>query len=225
MQQPQNIGIALNITRSRITVLVFNLTIIALMLSILSAHSMSKNYNYLEHLSSSIALFTGFCLTILGIFWLLSSQDLDAQGLSRPLPFTVGAVTTYLALSQTITAFMHEYLLDIELAIKVTPADITTGSNGILPPGALGDSALLTLYSMGSALWILTTYLAPIMMSFKSPIEKNQRWLVALYYFAVQIPVYWVYAHAWNLQYVAADQPTNMLQLFALQFMQPVLWF
>ena len=225
MQQHQNIGIALNITRSRITVLVFNLTIIALMLSILSAQGMSTNYNHLEHLSSSIALFTGFCLTILGIFWLLSSQDLDAQGLSRPLPFTLGSLTSYLALSQTITAFMHEYLLDVELTIAATQPVIATNLGSILLPAALGDSALLILFSMGSALWILTTYLGPIMMSFKSPIERNQRWLVALYYFAVQIPVYWVYAHAWNLQYVAADQPTNMLQLFALQFMQPVLWF
>jgi hypothetical protein len=30
---------------------------------------------------------------------------------------------------------------------------------------------------------------------------------------------------AWHLQYVPADQPTNMLSIFALQYVQPVLWF
>ena len=29
----------------------------------------------------------------------------------------------------------------------------------------------------------------------------------------------------WQLEYVPADQDMNMLSLFALQFIQPVLWF
>ena len=188
---------------------------------------MAVNYSHLEHLSSSIALFTGFCLTVLGIFWLLSSQDLDELGLSRPLPFTFGSITSYLALSQTITAFMHEYLLvlDVQLTIETTQPVIAVNSGSMLLPGALGDSALFILFIMGSVLWILTTYLAPIMMGLKSPISTHQRWVLALYYLALQLPIYWVYAKAWNLQYVSADQSMNIMQLYALQFLQPFLWF
>jgi hypothetical protein len=100
-------GIALNVTRTRVTVLVFNLTVISVMLSILAARGTTGDQAVTAHLTSFVALFVGFCLTILGIFWLLTSQDWDAQGLSRPRPFTLGAMTTYLALSQTVTAFMH----------------------------------------------------------------------------------------------------------------------
>ena len=225
IEHPQNTGIALNVSRTRITVLVFNLTIIAMMFSITSTQSMHVDYNHLHHLSSSIALFSGFCLTILGIFWLLSSQDLDAQGLSRPLPFTLGSMTSYLALSQTITAFMHEYLLDVESTIEAVQPGIAVNTGALILPAALGDSALLILFSMGSALWVLTTYLAPIMLALKSPINLHQRWLVGMYYFALQLLIYWVYAQAWHLQYVSEDQSINSLQLYALQFVQPLLWF
>ena len=48
--------------------------------------------------------------------------------------------------------------------------------------------------------------------------------LIAGYYFALVVPIYWVYATALHLQYGVADQPANMLGLYALQFFQPLLW-
>ena len=77
-------GIATNVTRTRVTVLVFNLTIITFMYSMLVKGDAAPGH--LNHLSSSIALFTGFCLTLLGLWLLLWSQDWDAEGLSRPRP-------------------------------------------------------------------------------------------------------------------------------------------
>ena len=103
---PTTNGIALNVTRTRVTVLVFNLTIISFMFSILATkHSPGG----LSQLSTSVALFMGFCLTLLGLWLLLYSQNWDELGLSRPLPFTLGAMTVYLALSQTITYLMQSY--------------------------------------------------------------------------------------------------------------------
>jgi hypothetical protein len=87
----------------------FNLTIIAFMTTLLGSRSAAANFVGLAHLTSFLALFVGFCLTLLGLWWLLFSQNNDAEGLSRAWPFTLGSVTTYLAASQTATAFMHEY--------------------------------------------------------------------------------------------------------------------
>ena len=224
LEQGASTGIALNITRTRVTVLVFNLTIISLMLSIMAAaRSTSADHTDIAHLTSSVALYIGFCLTLLGIYVLLASQNLDAQGLSRPLPFTLGSITTYLALSQTVTAFMHEYLLGFEVVLEAArPGESVHSLAGL---GALGDTGLLVLFVMGAAVWILTTYVAPLHTGLKSPVPGGQRWIFAGYYLALQIPIYWVHAGAWRLQYVPADQPTNMLSIFALQFVQPLLWF
>ena len=225
LEQNTNTGIALNVTRTRVTVLVFNLTVICVMLSILAARGTTGDHAVAAHLTSFVALFVGFCLTILGIFWLLSSQDLDAQGLSRPRPFTLGAITTYLALSQTVTAFMHEYLLGFESAAIAARPGVAVSARTAVPPDALGDAALLVLLVMGGGIWVLTTYVAPLTAGIKGSVLGGRRWVFVSYYFALQVPIYWVYTRAWHLQYVPADQPMNMLSLFALQFAQPLLWF
>ncbi len=221
LEQNTGTGIALNVTRTRVTVLVFNLTVISVMLSILVAtRDAAGHHDIMAHLTSFAALFIGFCLTILGVFWLLHSQSWDAQGLSHPRPFTFGTITTYLALSQTITAFMHEYILSFESGIE---ANILSS----VPPNALGDPAMLILICMGGAVWLLITYVAPLLAALKgSSLYGGRRWVIAGYYFALQIPTYWVYAEAWHLTNVSPEQqPVNMLGLFALQFIQPLLWF
>ena len=78
---------------------------------------------------------------------------------------------------------------------------------------------------MGAVAWVLITYIGPLTVGLGSPVRSDLRWVFAGYYFALQVPIYWVYARAWHLQHVQADQPTNMLSLFALQFVQPLLWF
>ena len=223
LEQPKNTEIALNVTRTRITVLVFNLTIIALMLSITSTRNMT-DHNVTGHLTSSVALFVGFCLTLLGLLWLLSSQNLDAQGMSRPWPFTLGTITSYLALSQTVTAFMHEYLVKVESVLEASGAIGSEKIQALVRLDVLDDTALLILFVMGGVVWFLTTYVAPLFTGFRSPIRGGWRWVLAGYYFALQVPIYWVYATTWQLEYVPADQDLNMLSLFALQFVQPVLW-
>jgi hypothetical protein len=201
------------------------MAVISVMLSILAARGTTGDQAVTAHLTSFVALFVGFCLTILGIFWLLSSQDWDAQGLSRPRPFTLGAITTYLALSQTVTAFMHEYLLGFESAAIAARPGVAASARSVLPPDALGDTALLVLFVMGGVIWVLTTYVGPLAAGIKGSAQGGRGWIFVGYYFALQVPIYWVYARAWHLQYAPADQPMNMLSLFALQFVQPLLWF
>lgn len=127
-ERPTSTEIALNVTRTRVTVLGFNLTIIALMLSLLKTRGATADLSVTAHLSSSVALFVGFCLTLLGLWLLLDSQKLDAEGLSRPWPFTLGAITTYLALSQTVTAFMHEYLVGIKSVVETSRSGLAESS-------------------------------------------------------------------------------------------------
>lgn len=218
-------GIALNVTRTRVTVLVFNLTIISLMLSTIVPRGGAAEYHSIAPLTSYASLLVGFCLTLVGILWLLFSQNLDAQGLSRPWPFALGTMTTYLALSQTVTAFMHEYLLGLKSVVEASLPGPSDTSQSLVLSETIGNIPLLFLLVMGSALWILITYAAPLSTILRSPVHGSHRWVFAAYYFALQVPIYWVYASAWHLQYVPADDSTNMLRLFGLQFVQPLLWF
>jgi hypothetical protein len=167
--------------------------------------------------------FVGFFLTLEGIFWLLFSQNLDAQGPSRPWPFALGTMTTFLALSQTVTALIQEFLVGFAAAQAADPG-IPASGHRLVPFEALGQIPFLILLSLGGAIWVLVTYAAPLITAICSPVRGGQRWVFAVYYCAFQIPICWAYASAWRLQYVPPDQPTNMLSLFAFQFIQPLLW-
>lgn len=219
--EQDRIGIAVNVTRTRVTILVFNLTIISLMLSILNQdHGLADGRLITAHLTTITALFVGFCLTIIGLFWLLYSQNWDAEGLSNYRSFTFGSITTYLALSQTITAFMHQYLQVFE---SIKPAVINSALVAV--PDAIFDKpAFIILLIMGGGIWFLITYFSPLMSAIKSSVHGGRRWVFVGYYFVLQIPIYWVYARAWHLQHVPADQSMSMLKLFVLQFIQPLLW-
>jgi len=220
---PSNKGIALNVSRTRVTVLVFNLTIITFMFSILAAkHTPGDG---LSQLSTSFALYMGFCLTLLGLWLLLYSQNWDEYGLSRPMPFTLGAMTVYLALSQTITAFMHGYLLNLISEVKTLRLANLENSGAFVGLDALDNMPLLVLAGMGAAIWVLITYVGPLLVLLRSPLRGGWRWLLGGYYFTLQIPIYWVYSRAWYLEYVPADQSVNKMSLFAMQFVQPLLWF
>jgi hypothetical protein len=227
MVSQQGIGkqVALNVTRTRVTVLAFNLTIISVMLSIKAGSGTITHHDVLPNLSSTVALFVGFCLTLVRLWWLLMSQNLDAAGLSRPWPFTLGAITTYLALSQTVTAFMHDYLVGVETGVEAALPNVAPGFQALARHEALGEAALLMLWVIGGATWVLMTYVAPLVTALRAPVPGARRWLFAAYYLAIQVPIYWVYAEASHLAYDAGTQQTGKLSLFALQFMQPLLWF
>lgn len=217
--------VALNVTRTRVTVLSFNLTIISVMLSIKVAGGELDQHDVLAHLSSTSALFVGFCLTLLGLWWLLVSQNLDAEGLSQPLTFTLGAITTYLALSQTVTAFMHEYLVALQTGVETALSGAVEGMQSLARFEHLSHSALLILVGIGGATWILMTYVAPLVTVLRGPVSGHRRWLIVVYYVALQAPIHWVYANAWLLGTGPAGHSQNLPMLFALQYMQPVLWF
>jgi uncharacterized membrane protein len=188
------------------------------MLSLLKSHSTTEG---LLHLTTSIALFMGFCLTLLGLWIFMFSQNWDKTGLSRPLPFLLGSITTYLALSQTVTAFMYEYLFDLKLMLDAV--NINTKLHHI--GKGEWDFVFILLSIMGGLLWILITYIAPIHSMGKHGIVKGKTLPIVGYYLVIQIPIYWIYAKAWNVQYNTGDQPLNMWEIFALQFLQPILWW
>ncbi|MDJ0894270.1 MAG: hypothetical protein QNJ92_03945 [Alphaproteobacteria bacterium] len=224
-ERRKDFGIALNVTRTYVTVLVFNLTIIALTRTVIAVRGTGGDPAFTAHLSSWAALYVGFSLTLLGIVWLLISQDWDPEGLSRPWPFVLGALTTYLAGAQTITAVMHEFLRGVKWAFEASRQAVVENAQASPELDALGDIAGLVLYTLGAAIWIAITYAAPLIAVLKSPVRRDRRWLFVAYYLANLLPIYWVYASTYYLQAARDGESANLANLFFLQFVQPLLWF
>jgi hypothetical protein len=65
LTRSETTAIAVNVTRTRVTVLAFNLTVISVMLSLKAGSGEFAQHDaLLQHLSSTVALFVGFCVTV-----------------------------------------------------------------------------------------------------------------------------------------------------------------
>lgn len=59
----------------------------------------------------------------------------------------------------------------------------------------------------------------------RGALAGRRAWVFAGYYLAIQLPVFWVYAWAWQIAWLAKHAETSVVTVFALQFVQPLLWF
>lgn len=221
LQGSNTSDVNLNLSRTRITILVFNLTIISLMLKMSMGGSAVSDSLKVTSLTSGLASFNGFCLTLLGLIIFLSSQRLDIVGNCKLRPFMFGTITTYLALSQTVTAFMHEFLIRFRADFNSSNLDGKSFDSAL---AQLDHSSMIGLYFMGGILWFLITYVAPIRAVLSNRDSRKKKGTFILYYLALQIPIYLMYAKAWQLEYIVSDQSSNLFSLFLLQFIQPLLW-
>jgi hypothetical protein len=121
--------ISLNVTRTRVSLLGFNLTVVAFLVGMLL--TVHQEQTFTHHLPAMSSLFLSFCLSMIAAGSLLASQELDLQGLSRPWLFSIGDVCMYLALSQSIAGLTRKYLGAVEQAIQAVhathPAEVGVG--------------------------------------------------------------------------------------------------
>ena len=66
---------------------------------------------------------------------------------------------------------------------------------------------------------------APLVAVVRGPLAGRRAWVFLVYYLAIQVPVFSVYAWTWHIASLAKGSETNLVNAFALQFVQPVLWF
>jgi hypothetical protein len=93
---------------------------------------------------------------------------------------------------------MHEYLVGVKLGVHGAVQAISGPLAGFKGHQFLGDAALLVLVVMGGIIWFLITYVAPLLTVLKGPLATRRAWIFAVYYLAIQVPVFWVYAEAWQ---------------------------
>ena len=217
--------IALNVTRTRITVLAFNLTIITLMLSGRFGDLAATPQGAIEHFPTSIALFIGFCMTFVGLIWFLLSQELDVDGLSKPMPFVLGSISAYLALSQTVTAFMHEYILRIITTMAAVYVEMATSDAFATPAEMPGTRGLIVLSIFGGTIWAWMMYVGPLLVSLRVSRDHVSLRLLLGYYVFMQLLIAWIHARAWQVSAIGDGEQPGLFGLYLLQFIQPVLWF
>jgi len=205
--------ISLNVTRTRITLLGFNLSVVAFMVGILLADTQEKAFGV--HLPAMSALYVSFLTTMISVGCLLASQELDRVGLSKPWSFAIGDVLMYLAMSQSVSGFTRKYLSGIHEAIDAIHREH-------LPLVEFGGFLTTALASVGVLGWALLTYVGPLVSIAKSPVPKGGRKVLFALYVVLLLCVFYIATQAHILQDAVLGDYQEPWSIFLYQFVQPL---
>ncbi len=214
-ESPEAWWISLNITRTRITLLGFNLSVIAFLISVmLAAH---QDQAFTHHVPAMGSLFVAFVLSIVSATCLLMSQELDEHGASRPWLFSIGDILMYLALSQSVAGLCRKYLGAVAAAVEYT-------QEGYAAAQGTGDVLIFILAGLGLLAWALTFYLGPCLSILKSPLKRQERLLLTGFYFVMVAVIILVAIEGHLLQDAVLDDPEPLWRVVLTQFAQPLTW-
>jgi hypothetical protein len=206
--------ISLNVTRTRLTLLGFNLSVIAFLTgTMLTIHEQRA---FTQQLSVMTALYLSCSLSFLSAVCLLASQELDREGLSRPWLFSVGDVIMYIALSQSLAAMMRTSLRAVDRATEAVQ----------LERGAawVGETVVVATSALALVAWASLVYVGPLMSIMRSPVRHGSRWRLALIYGALVLLTMVLAADAHVVQDVVLEEPEPLWRIFLWQLVQPLVW-
>jgi hypothetical protein len=203
-----------NVTRTRVTLLGFNLTVIAFLSALMLEARGDEAFTH--HLPGMASLFLSFSLSFLSAICLLASQELDHKGNSRPLLFSLGDILMYVALSQSLAAMMRSSLRAIDKTVEHVAMNFG-GNNS-------GSVVLALLATVGVAAWMLTIYVGPVISIRRSPTSGRTQLVVISAYALVLLLTFAIATDAHMVQDVVLNDPEPTWKIFLCQFMQPLTW-
>ena len=215
---PDRFGIALNVSRARLTVLGFSLAVnvfaIGNVLSF-SGGAVSEliilELNILVVLLGSVA--TG---TVASVLFLLSER-FDTKGHSDVGIFAIAEMTMYLSLAQTLNGLSQEFLNLFALnlgAYASSTAELQAASARL---------ESVALWVAASA-WAFLAYVAPIWSLAKIPRQWSKKLGYLGYYFVLLLVLFYFDAVAVQITSLSVGIEQSLGELFFKQFWMPLTW-
>ena len=217
--------IALNVGRSRLTILSITLALFLFATSVfLDIGEQMEIRATWVFLTSFVAIVLGFSLTVLSLLLFLISQRLDSAGNCEIWTFSCGELLMYVALAQTLSGGLGTYVSAIANTLAGVPGALALGPEAT---GAFGKAAsnLSGLLRLGTGLvWGIILYVAPVVFLLRVNLARSKRGWLAVGYVALLLSVFWISAFPYHLKARASGKPSNLGVHFTRQFCQPLLW-
>ena len=208
--------IAVNVMRARLTVVGFNLTIIALQLGRLGEIPGGVELPTLAraiHIESSVALLTAMGLSVLAMIAFIVSCDFDFAGTCDHWTLLAGDLLMYAGLAHSVAGFFGPVVLAID--------QIGLDSEQQMATLATAQTAVAIV---GAAAWLAAMYVGPAVSLLRSPFGRPATLALAAAYLVLVVLFAYVSAQAVELE-IARDPkspkpPTSVLK----ELFQPLRW-
>jgi hypothetical protein len=219
-----NISIALNVSRARLQVIGFILTINIFALGIfLSSREHQVSLKIVADLSVFYALVASLCIGTVAALLLLVSERFDPQGNSDVGIFGIAEMTMFVAIVQTISGIAGGFIAIFQDNLG-EPAFSTLGITGTSELIAASESFQGMVFWLISLCWIFVVYIAPLWSLSRMPCKPLRKIFFAVYYLALTCVAFMLSAYAMDIEMLARGESVGVARLFLLNFWAPDLW-
>ena len=219
-----DISIALNVSRARLTVIGFMLTIDIFALGIfLSSREDLVSLKIISDLSVFYALVASLCVGTVAALLMLVSERFDPQGNSDVGIFGIAEMTMFVAIVQTISGIAKGFIAIFQHNLG-EPAFSTLGIPGTGELIAASESFQGMVFWFISLCWIFIVYIAPFWSVSRMPCKPLRKVFFAVYYLALTAVAFMLSAYAMDIEMLARGESTGVGRLFLMNFWAPGLW-
>ena len=212
----QPVWIAINVMRARLTVVGFNLAIIAFQLSELPRLPGAIELPGMAlpvHLDAVMALLMGLGLSIIALVMFIGSCALDQEGVCTHWSLLAGDLLMYLGLAQSVAGFFVSaaYLLDpVTLNVSAQAAELATVRSAIVVTGGLA--------------WVFAMYIGPAVSLLRSPFDLRTTASLGVVYVLLVLSVAHVSVQVVRLEVARGVIDADAAPTMFNELLQPLRW-
>ena len=208
--------VAINVMRARLTVIGFNIAIVAFQISQLFQASDGlrvPGLGHAVHVGTDMALFLALALSLIALMAFIMSSSFDEVGVCSHWSLVAGDLLMYLALAHTLAGFFGSLATSIDIVagkLQDKAAEIY-----ILKAATIGA---------GGVAWFLAVYAGPVVSLLRSPFQRRTNIAFGTAYLVVLLLLCWVSAQTVRVEAaVTADQPGLIFSVLR-ELIQPFRW-
>jgi len=216
---PENskpVRVAVNVMRSRLTVIGFNIAIVSFQIAQLykvGGGITVPGLDYSVHVKADMALFMALALSLFAIVLFIMSCKLDEVGYCTHWTLVAGDLLMYLALANTLAGFFQPWNAALEILAAKLPAQ------------AAQIAFLHTSMAIsGGAAWFMATYAGPVVALVRSPFDKRVNIALTISYLILLLLLCWVHAQAGHVEAAVTGEKPGMIFSILRELVQPFQW-
>jgi len=202
--------------RSRLTVIGFNIAIVAFQIAQLfkaSGGLRVPGLDHAVHVGADMELFMSLALSLIALMVFIMSSPFDEGAICTHWLLVAGDLLMYLALAHTLAGFFGPLAESIQIVAGKLPdkaAEIY-----ILKSASIGA---------GGVAWFVAVYVGPLVSLVRSPFQRRANIALGTAYLVVVLVLCWVSAQTVQVEAAAtADRPGLIFSILR-ELVQPLRW-
>jgi hypothetical protein len=210
------VRVHLNVMRSRLTVIGFNIAIVSFQIAQLYQASGGLRVPGLDHpvhIWADMELFMSLALSLIALMVFIMSAPFDEAAICTHWLLVAGDLLMYLALAHTLAGFFGPLATTIKIVAENLP-DKASEIN-ILKSASIGA---------GGIAWFVAVYVGPLVSLVRSPFHRRTNIALGTAYLAMVLVLCWVSAQTVQVEAaVPVDEPGLIFSILR-ELVQPLRW-